>query len=407
MEFRYKAARQSGEVVEGCLQAADRDTALARLLDMGLVPIRADVSSGLSLRALLNADLADIAGRGVDDRQIMFATRELATLLGAGVELERALEILAELAERPAMAELFAALLADVRGGLSLSDALAQHGRQFPPSYASMVRAGEAGGALEAVFERIADYLERAHADREALRSALVYPVILLAMAVIAVAVMVGVVLPQFEPLFVNAGVELPWLTRAMLAISDAAADYGLIAMLVIVVGVVGLRLHLHQPGPRLAWDRWLLSLPLIGPLALKSNVARLARTLATLLQNGVATVPALAIVTETLGNRYLAEGLRRASEQVKSGARMSDALAGVDRFPALAIHLARIGEETGRLEAMLEHAAMIFEQDARRVSQRLLAALLPALTALIGLFIAAIIASIFLAIVSVNQLAF
>lgn len=405
--FRYKAVRQSGEVVEGHLDAPDRQGAVSQLADMGYVPIRVDAAGGSSVANLLSTNLFGSGAGRISPRDIMIVTREIATLLDAGVELERALDIVLDLSERPALRTLFKEILEDVRGGAALSDALEKRAEKFPPSYVSMVRAGEIGGALPAVFERIASYLESAHASRENLRSALIYPVILLVMAILAVAVMVTVVLPQFEPLFTGAGKELPFLTQIMLTASDVVEQYGLFALLAAVIGWFVFRQHLRNPEVRYVWHRRVLSLPLAGGLLLKLDVARFARTLGTLMQNGVATLAAFAIVRETVANAFLARGMGEAAERIQSGATISDALVEVPHFPDLAAHLIRVGEETGRLEEMLVRLASIYEDDANRSIQRLLSILLPGLTAFIGLFIAAIIASIFLAIVSVNQLAF
>lgn len=405
--FRYKAVRPTGEAVEGQLEAANRQGAVSQLSDMGFVPVRVDQASGSSFSSILSMDLGGSKSERVSPKDIMIATREIATLLDAGVELERALGIVVELSGRPAIQTLFQGILEEVRGGSALSDALEKRANRFPPSYVSMIRAGEAGGALPVVFERLATYLESAHASRENLRSALIYPILLLVMAILSVAVMVTVVLPQFEPLFASAGRELPLLTRIMLATSDAVEKYGLIGLGLVAVAVALFRQRLRNKAARLAWHRTLLEIPMVGSLLLKLDVARFARTLGTLMQNGVATLAAFAIVRETVSNTHLAQGLDEAAGRVQSGATISDALVAVQGFPDLAAHLIRVGEETGHLEEMLIRLAQIYEDDARRSVQRLLALLLPGLTAFIGLFIAAIIASIFLAIVSVNQLAF
>jgi len=405
--FRYKAVRPTGETVEGQLEAANRQGAVSQLSDMGYLPVRVDQAGGSSVAGILSTNVFGGGSGRISARDIMIATREIATLLDAGVELERALGILVELSERPAIQALFQSILDDVRGGAALSDALGKHAGRFPPSYVSMVRAGEIGGALPVVFERLATYLESAHASRENLRSALIYPILLLVMAILSVAVMVSVVLPQFQPLFAGAGKKLPLLTQIMLSASHAVEQYGLVALLLIFLGGVLFRQRLRNPAARLVWHRRLLALPLLGGLLLKLDIARFARTLGTLMQNGVATLAAFAIVRETVSNTHLAKGLDDAAERIQSGATISDALVAVPGFPDLAAHLIRVGEETGQLEEMLIRLALIYENDSRRTVQRLLALLLPGLTALIGLFIAAIIASIFLAIVSANQLAF
>ncbi|MFT5438342.1 MAG: general secretion pathway protein F [Alphaproteobacteria bacterium] len=405
--FHYKAVRQTGEIVEGDLEAVDRERALAGLAEMGCVPIKVDLGSGASVSNLLSMDVFGGGSGRIAQRDIMIVTREIATLLDAGVELERALGIIVDLAERPALRDLFRDILEEVRGGSALSDALEKRADKFPRSYVGMVRAGESGGTLAVVMDRIAVFLESSHAARENLRSALIYPILLLVMAVIAVGVMVSVVIPQFEPLFAGAGKELPLLTRLMLSASDGVERYGLIVLGLGAVGVVWFRQRLRKPATRLLWHRRMLSAPLMGGLLLKSDIGSFARTLGALLRNGVSTLAAFAIVRETVSNAYLAEEFGQAAERIQSGTTISDALVSIPHFPALAAHLVRVGEETGRLEDMLDRMAQIYEDDTRRAVQRMLAILLPGLTALMGLFIAAIIASIFLAIVSVNQLAF
>ena len=405
--FRYKAVRPTGESVDGELEATNREGAVSQLADMGYVPVRVDQAGGSSLAGVLSTDLFGSGSGRISPRDIMIATREIATLLDAGVELERALGIVVELSGRPAIQTLFQNILEEVRGGAALSDTLEKRADQFPPSYVSMIRAGEIGGALPVVFDRLATYMESAHASRENLRSALIYPILLLVMAILSVVVMVSVVLPQFQPLFASAGQELPLLTRIMLAASDAVKQYGLAALALIIAGGILFRQRLRNPASRLIWHRRFLAAPLLGSLLLKLDIARFARTLGTLMQNGVATLAAFAIVRETVSNTHLAAGLDKAAERIQSGSTISDALVAVPGFPDLAAHLIRVGEETGKLEEMLIRLALIYEDDARRTVQRLLALLLPGLTAFIGLFIAAIIASIFLAIVSVNQLAF
>lgn len=405
--FHYKAARQTGEVVEGDLEAVDRDGALNNLTEMGYLPIRVDPAAGTSIVGILSTDILGGRWARVTQRDIMIVTREIATLLDAGIELERALGIIIDLGEHAAICDLFRDILEEVRGGAALSDALEKRADKFPQSYVGMVRAGEAGGTMPAVFERIAAFLESAHVARENLKSALIYPVLLLVMAVVAVGIMVSVVIPQFTPLFASAGRQLPWLTRVMLATSNGVQQYGIAILLLATVGGILFRRRLRSPAVRLEWHRRLLSVPLMGTLILKTNTARFGRTLGTLLRNGVTTLAAFAIVRETISNAYLAHGLGQAAERIQSGATISDAIGSIPRFPDLAAHLIQVGEETGKLEDMLDRMATIYEDDTRRAVQRLLAILLPGLTALMGLFIAAIMASVFLAIISVNQLAF
>lgn len=404
--FRYKAVRAGGELVEGDMEAPTKAHVMARLADMGYVPIRAEEVGRNALARLLALELFG-GGARMALRDLMVASRELATLLDAGVELERALDILGRLSERPAVQRTFAAVLDDVRGGSAFSDALERQGEVFPASYVSMVRAGEAGGSLALVVGRLAEYLERAQAARESVRSALIYPVILLVMAVASVVVMVTVVLPQFAPLFADAETELPLLTRGLLALSGFVERTWWALLAAVALAALVVRRRLGVPEVRERFDRRLLELPVVRELILRLETARLTRTLGTLLQNGVATIDALRIAQATVVNRHFAGALGQVAEQVKSGATISDALDRVPRCPVLARHLVRIGEETGRLEDMLLRVAEIYDEEAQRTVRRLLALLVPALTAVLGLIVAVIIASVFLAIVRVNQLAF
>jgi len=402
--FRYKAVQTTGDVVEGEREALDRSAVIRWLNESGHVPIRADEVRHAAAPGWLTRDL--FGSRRASRHDIMIFTRELATLLLSGVDLERALQIVASLAEKSALRSMAQSVLDGVRNGKSLADALDVHSEQLPPSYVSMVRAGEAGGALAVVFGRLADVLERTHAARENLRSTLVYPTILLLMAIASVVIMVTVVLPQFEPLFVGSGKTMPLLTRAMLAASHAVQDYGLIGLGVAAAAWFAVRRRLRDPDVRRAWDARLLDLPVVGALIAKIEVARMTRTLGTLLQNGVATIAAIDIVRQTVVNRALAQSLAEVADRVKSGVAISQALADVRRFPALVKHLIMIGEETGQIELMLLRAADIYDEESQRTMRRLMSLLLPGLTILLGLFIAAIIASVFLAILSINQLA-
>lgn len=402
--FRYKAVRANGEMVEGDLEATSKAQVMTRLSDMGYMPISAAAVGGSALSRLLAADL--FGGDRMDLRDLMIASRELATLLDAGIELERALEILVALAERPVVQRTFAAVLDDVRGGSALGDALDARGGTFPISYVSMVRAGEIGGSLAVVIGRLSDYLERAQAARETVRSALIYPIILLVMALASVIVMVSVVLPQFTPLFEGAGAELPLLTQGLLALSNFIERAWWALLLGIIALTVVIRRRLAVPEARLRFHRRLLDVPLLRDLILRVETARLTRTLGTLLQNGVATIDALAIARETVVNRHFNRALGEVGDKVKSGATIAQALGEVPRFPTLAAHLVRVGEETGRLESMLLRTADLFEEETQRAIRRMLGLLVPGLTAALGVVVAVIIASVFMAIIRVNQLA-
>jgi general secretion pathway protein F len=403
--FRYKAVDSAGKVVEGEMEAGSQSVVITRLHDLGHLPIRAEEVSKGAGPAWLTRDL--FAARPVSRKSVALITRELATLLGAGVPLDRSLEILVGLAQKENVRKLLARVLDAVRGGASLADAMAAQGGTFPPDYSSMVRAGEAGGALEVVLARLADFLEKTQAVSESVRSALIYPAILVGMAGLSLVVLLTVVVPEFKPLFEDAGEALPAATRVVVTIGEALGRTWWVIALALVFLVWGLRLLLANPAFRYRWDELILRLPLFGDLVSKIQIARFSRTLATLLENGVALLGALFIVKDTLGNTALARAVEKVAAGLKEGQGIAEPLAAAGVFPDLAVQLVRVGEETGQLEDMLHKVADIYDREVQRTIQRLLALLVPILTIGLGLLIAGIIASVLIAFLSVNELAF
>jgi general secretion pathway protein F len=380
--YRYKAVGPSGDVIAGEMEAANQSAVVERLQELGHLPVRADEVKEGAAAGWLTRDL--FAHRRVPRKAVGLVTRELATLLGAGVPLDRSLEILIDLADKEAVRKLLVRVLDGVRGGSSLAEAMAAQGGGFPPFYISMVRAGESGGALDSVLARLADFLEKSQALRENIRSALIYPAILLVMAGASVVVLLTVVVPEFKPLFEDAGEALPAATRVIVAVGEVFARSWWAMGLAVVALAWLLRRQLANPSFRYRWDGLALRLPLFGDLVKKIQLARLSRTLGTLLQNGVALLGAL-----------------------KEGQGLAGPMTATQVFPDLALHLVRVGEETGQLEDMLFKLADIYDREVERTVQRLLALLVPILTIGLGILIAVIIASVLVAFLSVNELAF
>lgn len=403
--FAYKAVMPSGDVVEGEMEANDQAMVVARLRAQGYTPIRADeVAAGGARRAAAGAWLAR---RRVAGRDLAVLTRELATLLGAGLPLERCLEILEDLADGPALRRLIGRVLERVRGGAALADAVAAEGDAFPPSYTSTLRAGEAGGALAPALARLADFLERAEALRQSVRSALIYPMILLVMTGLSIVVLLTVVVPQFTPLFEDAGAALPFSTRVLVALGDGLARYGwLIALAVAVLAVAARRLA-RNPEVRERWHGWLLAAPLLGGLIARIEAARFCRTLGTLVANGVPLLAAVAIARQGIGNAALAASVAGVEPALEEGRRLAEPLAEAGAFPRLAAHLIRVGEESGDLAPMLLEAADIYDRETRVALERLMAMLVPVVTIALGVLVAAVIMSILSAILSVYDLPF
>lgn len=408
--FRYKAVSQSGEMVEGELDGPDRSAVIERLHQLGHTPIRVDAMKGGAMKggargAFLRRSLF---GSGKISRSdLSLFTREVATLLGAGLTLERALMILGGLSEQSPLARMIDRLLDSIRGGDSFADALAARGEVFPRYYVSMVRAGEAGGALDVVLERLSEFLEKAQELREKVRSALVYPITVVVMAGAAIAVMLTVVLPQFTALFEDAGATLPPLTRVVIAAGDAVRDYWWLFAGVLALLVIGTRAQMATAAGRARWDAVVLRIPLFGDLVAKAETARFGRTLATLLANGVPMLGALDIVKETLTNSMTRRAVEDIAASLQKGEGLAEPLANAPHFPPLSAQLVRVGEETGNLESMLFKVADIFDNEVQRSVSRMLALLVPGLTLLLGGLIAAIIGAILSAMFSVYDLPF
>ncbi len=419
-DFLWKAAQADAQIVEGRLQAGSLAQAMHQLRAQHLTPLQvleagaASLVGGTSgLAPLVTVKAPGSSGRGgrfkskpITQGDILVMTSELSIMLKAGLPLDNALRVLIGMNAKPAMVNLTQTILDDVKSGVPLSRALSRHPQQFGDFYINMVRSGEAGGQLSAVLERLNEHLERLRALRESVISASIYPAILLGVAVLSVIAMLGFVVPQFESLFKDMGDALPTPTRIIMNIGRAFTDYGLIIGLGLVLLVWLARLWLRLPAGCQWWQARALRLPLLGTLMLKYDLTLFARSLGTLLGNGVPLLSALHIATQTVGNVNLRQALEGVIPKVKGGSKMVDALQASGIFEPLAINLIKVGEETGRMGPMLLELARIFNRDVETGIKRGLTMLEPILILVLGLLIASIIVSIMLGILSVNDLA-
>ncbi|MDQ3563013.1 MAG: type II secretion system F family protein [Pseudomonadota bacterium] len=403
--YRYKAANPEGEVLEGELEARDQAAAIERLQSLGYIPIRAEET--LAGGARRSGWITLRRSKRLSQAQLVALTQELATLLRARLPLDRALEVLIDLSGQGTAGQLLTRIREGVHGGATLSAAMEAQSGVFSRLYLNMLRAGEAGGALELVLTRLSEYLERARELQESVTSALIYPAILLGVAGLSVLVLLVYVVPQFEQLFSDAGAALPFATQVVISMGNFLRDYWWLLILAAVLIGLYFRKQLAQPATRYRWDQRFLKLPMAGELITKIEVARFSRMLGTLLTNGVPLLSGLSIVKETLGNQVLAEGVGIVAERLKHGHGLAEPLTEIAYFPRLAVHMVRVGEETGQLEEMLMQVAEVYDREVRATVKRMLALLEPVLILGLGLVIAAIIMSILVAILSVNELAF
>jgi general secretion pathway protein F len=386
------------------LEASGSPAAIARLQQMGLIPIRAEEASGA--RAAASTGRRQLfARKKVTQNDLGVVTRELATLLRAGLPLDRSFEILINLAETPRVAELLGRVRNEVRGGASLSRALEAQQGVFSRFYVNMIRAGEAGGSLPTVLVRLAEYMERAKSLRDNVSASLTYPVFLAVVSLLAVIALLGVVVPRFKPMFAGTGKAVPFVTQMVLWAGDVLRGYGPLML----IGLAGLLYFvsrwLKDPEVRFRLDRWMVTAHVVGPLFSRIEMARFARTLGTLLSNGVTLIAALNIVRETMGNGYLAEAVGSVGRELKEGRGLGRPMMETGRFPMLAVHMIQVGEETGRLDEMLMHVAETYDREVEVAIRRALALLQPIVIVLMALIIAFIIGAILYAMLSIYDL--
>ena len=390
--YRYKALNARGELLDGQMEAASDAEVAGRLQEQGHLPVEARLASEAggdsAWRALFKPK--PFAGQ----RLVQF-TQQLATLLGAGQPLDRALSILLELPEDEAAKRTISDIREAVRGGASLSTALDRQHGAFSRLFVNMVRAGEAGGSLHETLQRLADYLERARALQARVINALVYPAILLAMVGLSLLFLLGYVVPQFSAMYESLDADLPWFSTFILGLGEFVRDWWIVILAVPLLAVLWIDRKRRDPVFMLKFDGWLLQRKLAGPLVAKLEAARLARTLGTLLRNGVPLLPALGIARNVLDNRVLAADVDAAAEEVKNGIGLSAALGKGKRFPRLALQMIQVGEESGALDAMLLKTADTFEQETSVAMDRLLAALVPVVTLVLALIVGLVILAV------------
>jgi len=399
--FEYKAVSPSGETVRGTMEAGSEASVIAKLQESGNIPLSANEAGkgGFSLDALR------LKKRGMNTREVGQFTQQLATLLGAGLPLDRSLQVLLELAENERVKLTLTAVRDQVREGGSLSDALdAQHG-SFSRLFINMVRAGEIGGSLDKTLDRLADYLERSKDLKDSVVSAMIYPIMLMLLAGGSLVLLLVYVIPQFTPIFEELGGDLPFVTKVVLAAGGILQNFwwGLIGLA--VLAVVMFRRMLADPEKRLSWDTRVLGTRWVGDLVAKMEIARLARTLGTLLSNGVPLLSGLSIARNVMANSLLRQNVEATTQKVKTGGGLAHNLAESGQFPRLALQMVSVGEETGQLDVMLLKVADTYDKEVRNTIDRLLAVFTPVITILMAVMIGTIVMSVLMAIMSINEL--
>jgi len=397
-QFHYRALGRDGRSLDGTIEADALEMAQRQLRAQGLTLLKLEAGAGAAASAR--------RGKPPGRQDILSMTSELAVLLRAGLPLDRALKVLIDMASVPAMQALLQDLLQAVKGGKALSSGLAPHAELFGNFYINMVRSGEASGQLGSVLDRLVEYLESAKANRDSVISALIYPAILLVVAVLSIIVMLGFVVPQFETLFNDMGDALPALTSMVLASADFIQRWGLLLLVLAIGAGIGLRRWATSEAGIRAIHRRMLNLPIMGGIVFEFEVAKFARTVGTLLSNGVSLLQAISIAIDTVDNRTVKQALQVLPPAVKSGKRMSVALEETGLFTPMVIQMTRVGEESGSLDSMMLELARVFDDHVQSGVKRSLTLLEPVLILFMGFVIAVIIIAILMGILSVNDLA-
>jgi general secretion pathway protein F len=399
--FYFRAIAADGKVRSGSA-AGDNEKIVAReLRKQGLTPVYVGVSpKGAPIQLKLPG-----LGRG-KRRDVLFFTQEISTLLTSGVPLDRALTITGELTERDAFRFVVLDVLRVLKGGKSLADSLATRPDYFSDLYVNMVRAGEASGALAAIFERLAEY-ERSRDDlRNYIISSMVYPALLAMVGIASVIILLTVVVPRFAAIFEGSSMKIPVPTQIMLTASRYVQAYWWLAAGALVAAVVGWRAYTRTPKGRIWWDRARLKIPLLGDALLKAETARFARAMSTLVAHTVPLVQSIHISAATLNNRTIASALAGVANGIKRGEGIAGPMRKAGVFPPLASHLLSVGEETGRLDQMFARMADIYETDTRASIKRFTSVFEPIVILVMGVIVGSLILSMLLAITSINDVA-
>ena len=398
--FQYKAKTRAGELVNGSLAAGDRRAALAELGKMGFFPL-----------AVESTEVEQRASKGVQSfrnrvkaRDILMFTQQLSSLLRSGMSLSQALGTL----ERRTQKKALSAVLGDLRNGIvqgeSLSDSLAKHPKLFSRFFVNLIKAGEASGSLDEVLLRLAKHQEQMAEVREKVVGALLYPLIVVGVGICTVIFFMLVMVPRFAMMFKEMGRTLPLPTRILIGISGAFTSYWWVGVLVIASAVTLYRIRARTPEGRLALDGLRLKLPVFGTILMASALAQFARTLATLLENGVPVLTALQIVEDTMTNRVIANEIREARTRVTDGTSISQPLSKGKVFPPLLIDMLAVGEESGEVVPALKNIADTYETELSRMLKVFTTLLEPAIIIFMAMVVGAIVVSVLMAVFDITS---
>ncbi len=404
--YSYKATDTSGKIVRSVMEADTEVIIVHYLQDKGLIPIRiTPASRGVSKAGtLFSLDVKTVFQR-VASKDIMYFTQDLTALLGAGLPVDRSLKILVEATENIKFKKIIKEILKAIEGGSDLSEAMGRHPEIFSEFYVNMVKAGEAGGVLEAVLERLGLFLETSQELKDYIKSALVYPLFLLFVGGISIIILMTFVIPKFSVIFAGMGSALPVSTKFLLAASDIFRVYWWAIILSGMALFFSFSWYSKTPKGRIVFDKLKMGFPVIGDLIKKIEVGRITRTLGTLINSGVPILQAILLVKDIINNKVVAGTMDDIYDRVKEGERLSTPLTQSQIFPPLAVHMIKVGEETGNLSGMLLKVADNYEKIVRNLVKRGISLIEPLMILFMGIVVGFIVISMLMAIFSMNDM--
>ena len=394
--FSYRATKLDGSILEGVIEATDEKTAIEKLKNTGFIPLKiASPKEDLKKKISLRSSKADL----------LTFTTELSALLNAGLPLDRSLNILSGISENKEMKNIMQGILKAIREGSSFSDSLQKYPKLFPRLYTNMIRAGEAGGVLDAVLDKLNEFLETSKALRDHVLSVMIYPIMLVVTSGLSIIILLTYVLPKFSVIFAELGGALPLPTQILLAVSNILKSYWWIFGAIILGSWLMFKGYIKSETGRYRWDS--LKLTLLRDVITKLETARFCRTLGTLLKSGVPLLQAMNNAKDVIGNQVIAASIDSVSAGAKEGKGIAAPLASTNVFPQLALSMIQVGEETGQLDDMLIKVANTYEKSLNIAIKRFVSLLEPAMILFMGLLIGFIIVSMLMAIFSITELPF
>jgi type IV pilus assembly protein PilC len=400
--FAYKVRDQSGKIVEGSLEADDQTLVIGKLRQMGYTPVAIEEKSSKSFSA--DVKIPGLGGK-VKLKSLAVFSRQFATMINSGLSLIRALAILTEQTEDPKLAGVAGEVRLDVERGSTLSAALGRHPKIFNHLYIAMVKSGEAGGALDSVLIRLADTIEKQVELRRKIKSAMTYPIVVLAICSVIATAMLLLIVPQFKNIYADLGGTLPLPTRILISVSDLLKTFFPVFILLGVGAFFLFRKWSRSDAGRPKWDAFKLRVPVFGVLTRKASLARFSRTLSALTRSGVGILEALDIVAETSGNEVIATAVRDTQGAVKRGDTLSRPLEQHEVFPPMVVQMISVGEETGALDEMLDKIADFYDQEVSATVDALTSLIEPLLICLMGVIVGGMIISLYLPMFNIIKL--